>query len=64
MDEDELISRSPALKELTREDLERYSKEELRQRIATLEAEIARVRKALEGKGALAGAADALFRRT
>lgn len=64
MDEDEQVPRSPALKELTREDLERYSREELRYRITALEGEIARVRRALDGKGAVAGAADALFRRS
>lgn len=64
MDEEEQVSRSPALKVLMAEDLERYSREELQHRITALEGEIARVRRALDGKGAVAGAADALFRRS
>lgn len=64
MDEDESVRRSPALKDLIREDLERYSREELQERISLLEAEIARIRKVLAGKSSLAGAADALFRRS
>lgn len=53
--------RGAALAALGREDLEIYSGEELHERIATLEAEIARIHAALEAKQAKKSAADALF---
>lgn len=46
---------------LGREDLELYSGEELHERIAALETEIARIRAALDAKKAKISAADALF---
>lgn len=53
--------RDAALTALGREDLELYSGEELHERIALLEAEIARIRTALDAKKAKISAADALF---
>lgn len=53
--------RGAALTELSREDLDPYGIEELEERIGGLEAEIARTRRALEGKRAKRDAADALF---
>ena len=46
---------------LTREDLDAYSVEDLKERIATLEAEVARARAAIDGKSSQRDAADALF---
>lgn len=46
---------------LTREDLDGYSVEDLKERIATLEAEVARARAAIDGKSSQRDAADALF---
>ncbi|WP_333591111.1 DUF1192 domain-containing protein [Brevundimonas sp.] len=53
--------RDAALAALAREDLELYSGEELHERIAALEAEITRIRTALDAKKAKISAADALF---
>jgi uncharacterized small protein (DUF1192 family) len=53
--------RGAMLRELGREDLELYAVEELNERIAGLEAEIARVRRALERKQSGRAAADSLF---
>lgn len=53
--------RGAALTALGREDLDLYSVEELGERIAALEAEIARDRAAIEAKSAKKSAADALF---
>ena len=53
--------RDAALAALAREDLELYSGEELHERIALLETEIARIRTALDAKKAKISAADALF---
>ena len=53
--------RGAALALLAREDLDLYSVEELTERIAALEAEIARDRAAIEAKSAKKSAADALF---
>lgn len=54
-------ARGAPLIALTREDLDGYSVEDLKQRIAGLEAEIARARAAIEGKSSQRNAADALF---
>ena len=54
-------ARGQTLSELTREDLELYGADELRERIEALEAEIARVRAQLERKEKGRSAADALF---
>lgn len=53
--------RGAALTALGREDLDLFSSEELTERIALLEAEIARVRAAMDGKKSKKSAADALF---
>ena len=53
--------RGEALSALGREDLDLYAVEELQERIAALEAEIARSRAAIEGKSSQRSAADALF---
>ena len=50
-----------ALRALGREDLELYAVDELHERIAALEAEIARARAAIESKSSKRSAADALF---
>jgi uncharacterized small protein (DUF1192 family) len=54
-------ARGAALAELRKEDLELYGAEELRERIADLEAEIDRTRNALDSRQAKRSAADALF---
>lgn len=46
---------------LTREDLDGYSVEGLKERIAALEAEVARSQAAIDGKSNQRNAADALF---
>jgi uncharacterized small protein (DUF1192 family) len=53
--------RGAALIELSKEDLELYGAEELKERAAGLEAEAARTRAALESRRAKRDAADALF---
>ncbi|WP_234287715.1 DUF1192 domain-containing protein [Brevundimonas diminuta] len=53
--------RGEALSALGREDLDLYAVEELQERIAALEAEIARSRVAIDGKSSQRSAADALF---
>lgn len=53
--------RGAVLRELGREDLDPYAVEELQERIAGLEAEIERVKAALDKKQARRSAADALF---
>lgn len=53
--------RGAALAMLAREDLDLYSIEELNERIAALEAEIARDRAAIERKNSRKSDADALF---
>jgi uncharacterized small protein (DUF1192 family) len=53
--------RGQTLDELTREDLELYGADELKERIEALEGEIARVRAVLERKEKGRSAADALF---
>jgi uncharacterized small protein (DUF1192 family) len=54
-------TRGAALAELAREDLDLFGVEELHERIERLEAEIARSKRALDGKQAKRSAADALF---
>ncbi|MFC7380203.1 DUF1192 domain-containing protein [Brevundimonas sp. GCM10030266] len=54
-------ARGAPLTALTREDLDGYSVEDLKERIETLEAEIARAKTAIEGKSSQRNAADALF---
>lgn len=62
MDEDDRpITRSDAAGQLAREDLAPYSQDELAQRIALLEAEIARVKDHRDKAAAHRTAADALF---
>ncbi|MEO6380339.1 MAG: DUF1192 domain-containing protein [Caulobacteraceae bacterium] len=53
--------RGAALLDLAREDLDLHAVEDLKERIDSLEAEIARTRKAMERKQAGRAAADALF---
>lgn len=53
--------RGAALAALSREDLDLYAVEELQERVAALEAEIARVRAAMDSKQSRKSAADALF---
>lgn len=53
--------RGAALRALGREDLDLYAVGELQERIAALEAEIARSRAAIETKQSKKSAADALF---
>ena len=55
--------RGQALIEAAREDLELYGVAELGERIADLEAEIARCRAQIERREATRAAADALFTR-
>ena len=54
-------ARGALLIELAREDLDLYAVEDLKERIAKLEAEIGRVQAALDRKQAGRAAADALF---
>ena len=54
-------ARGAMLIELAREDLDLYAVEDLKERIAKLEAEIGRTRTALDRKQAGRAAADALF---
>lgn len=64
MDLDDLPRpKGDAASALAREDLAPYSQEELGERIALLEAEIARVRAHADKAAAHRNAADALFRK-
>lgn len=65
MDLDDLSPRLPndPLGALVKQDLDPLSVDELRQRIAMLEAEIARVRRKLEGAIDHRSSAEALFKR-
>lgn len=54
-------ARGANLVALTREDLDVYSIEGLKERIETLEGEIARARAAIDAKSSQRNAADALF---
>ena len=62
MDEDLPRSKSDAAGLLAKESLDSYSRDELAERIALLEAEIARVRAHLDRASLHRAAADALFR--
>lgn len=53
--------RGAAVTALSREDLDLYSVEELQERIAALQVEIARDQAAINAKSAKKSAADALF---
>lgn len=53
--------RGTLLIELAREDLDLYSVAELRERVAALREEIARVERKMDGKQSDRAAADALF---
>lgn len=64
MDMDELPRPGDPLALLRRQDLDPLSVAELEERIAALEAEIARTRAKLAGATAFRSAADALFRRS
>lgn len=65
MDPDDLISKRPQglLAQLAREDLDPLSVDELDERVARLEAEIARTRAKRESASAFRAAADSLFRK-
>ncbi|MBB4633518.1 DUF1192 domain-containing protein [Sphingosinicella soli] len=64
MDDDFLPkTKDDPLAALTRQDLDPLSQDELRARIATLEAEIGRTRAKLAEAGSVKSAADALFGR-
>jgi uncharacterized small protein (DUF1192 family) len=54
-------ARGAPLIALTREDLDGYSVEDLKDRIETLQAEVARSQAAIDGKSSQRNAADALF---
>lgn len=56
-------ARGAHLAEALREDLDLFAREDLEERIALLEGEIARVRAALGQKASGRAAADALFAR-
>jgi uncharacterized small protein (DUF1192 family) len=56
-------SRGQALIDVTREDLDLYAVEELRERIELLQGEVERVQAQIERKQAGRSAADALFKR-
>jgi uncharacterized small protein (DUF1192 family) len=56
-------ARGAALAEALREDLDPFAREDLEERIALLEQEIARVQVALGKKASGRAAADALFAR-
>jgi uncharacterized small protein (DUF1192 family) len=63
MQDDDLPQRrSDAASQLSKESLDRYSQDELAERIALLEAEIARIRAHRDRAAAHRLAADALFR--
>ncbi len=64
MDLDELFEKRPGdpLLLLTRQDLDPLSVDELKERIAILESEIARVRKKIDGAVHHRASADALFK--
>jgi uncharacterized small protein (DUF1192 family) len=65
MDLDEILARKPGdpLAGLVTQDLDPLSVAELEERVAVLEAEIARVRRKIEGATSHRASADALFRR-
>jgi uncharacterized small protein (DUF1192 family) len=57
-------ARGQTLRDLAAEDLDLYAVEELQERIAALEAEIARVRTKLDRKQQGKAAAEALFSKS
>ena len=65
MDLDDLFAKYPAdpLVQLTRQDLDPLSVEELEARRAILEAEIARIQEKLQSAVKVRASADALFRK-
>jgi uncharacterized small protein (DUF1192 family) len=63
IDLDELMPRKPKPATVLGEDLSAKSVHELEERIAALEAEIARTREALSARSKTKNAADALFKR-
>lgn len=56
-------ARGQALLDVTREDLELFGTEELEERVALLEGEIARARGQMAKKQSSRAAADALFKK-
>jgi uncharacterized small protein (DUF1192 family) len=64
MDLDELFAKRPddPLVQLARQDLDPFSVDELQERIAILEAELARVRQKIQGAVNFRASADALFK--
>ena len=63
MDEDDLPKRrGDAASQLSKESLDSYSQDELAERIASLEEEIARVRRHRDKAAAHRQAADAIFK--
>jgi len=65
MDADDIFSKRPEdpLAQLARQDLDRFSVDELRERIALLEAEVSRVRNKIEAAVNHRSTAESLFRR-
>jgi uncharacterized small protein (DUF1192 family) len=65
VDLDELFAKRPddPLLMLTRQDLDPLSVEELKERVAILESEVARVNQKLQGAVNFRASADALFRK-
>jgi uncharacterized small protein (DUF1192 family) len=66
MDMDEIFAKRPGepLALLVKQDLDPLSVDELKERVAVLEAEIARVTAKMEGAVNHKASADALFRRS
>ncbi len=56
-------ARGQALIDLAREDLDLLGVEELRERIALLQAEVGRAQAQIDRRGSIRAAADALFSR-
>ncbi len=65
MDLDELFAKRPddPLVQVARQDLDPFSVEELKERAALLEAEIARVNQKIQGAVNFRSSADALFKK-
>ena len=65
MDSDDTLPRraNDPLSALTKQDLDPFSVDELRDRIDILDAEIARVRRKIDGAVSHRAGADALFKR-
>ncbi len=63
MDPEELLPRKPAPEIVIGQDISTLSVTELEQRIATLEAEIARSKEALKARASTKNAAEAVFKR-